>query len=201
MRTTARLQHMHRQTRISVINHHITTDEKNRHWNGKVVTLTKFLLLAALEIVILTTSCASNQDNFVKRTFPFQWKSMAPDIGCFKITMASYQRRNSHYKHNVYIYPPCAEQHKYDLGSYLKYIYICGFITHPLTPGNCVQTAHATSTDSLHSPYLNDLGIPLRFTRSTIGCHQLAHLSNGCAHSSKQLPKLVPYPVVLWNFQ
>ena len=44
------------------------------HWNENVVILTKFQSLAALEVVILTTSSAANDENLIKmKTFPFQW--------------------------------------------------------------------------------------------------------------------------------
>ena len=44
------------------------------HWNGKGFILMKFSSLAALEVVILTTSSAANDENFVKMTtFSFQW--------------------------------------------------------------------------------------------------------------------------------
>ena len=44
------------------------------HWNGNVVILMKFSSLAALEVVILTTSGAASDDNFVNMTtFPIQW--------------------------------------------------------------------------------------------------------------------------------
>ena len=43
------------------------------HWNGNVVILMKFSSLAALEVVILTTSGAASDENFVKMTtFSFQ---------------------------------------------------------------------------------------------------------------------------------
>ena len=43
------------------------------HWNENVVILTKFESLAALEVVILTTSSAASDENFIKmKTFPFQ---------------------------------------------------------------------------------------------------------------------------------
>ena len=43
------------------------------HWNENVVILTKFSSLAALEVVILTTSSAASDENFIKTTtFPFQ---------------------------------------------------------------------------------------------------------------------------------
>ena len=45
------------------------------HYNGNVIILMKFLSLAALEVVILTTSSAASDENFVKMmTFPFQRK-------------------------------------------------------------------------------------------------------------------------------
>ena len=47
--------------------------EGDPHWNENVVILTKFSSLAALEVVILTTSSAASDDNFIKmKTFPFQ---------------------------------------------------------------------------------------------------------------------------------
>ena len=43
------------------------------HWNENVIILTKFPSLAALEVVILTTSSAASDENFIKmKTFPFQ---------------------------------------------------------------------------------------------------------------------------------
>ena len=36
------------------------------HWNGNVVILMKFSSLAALEVVILTTSSAASEENFIK---------------------------------------------------------------------------------------------------------------------------------------
>ena len=42
------------------------------HWNKNVI-LTKFSSLAALEVVILTTSSAASDEHFIKmKTFPFQ---------------------------------------------------------------------------------------------------------------------------------
>ena len=44
------------------------------HWNKNVI-LTKFSSLAALEVVILTTSSATSDENFIKmKIFPFQCK-------------------------------------------------------------------------------------------------------------------------------
>ena len=46
------------------------------HWNKNVVILTKFSSLAALEIVILTTSSAASDENFIKMTtLLFQWRT------------------------------------------------------------------------------------------------------------------------------
>ena len=46
---------------------------RQNHWNRNVI-LTKFSSLAALEVVILTTSSAVSDENFIKMmTFPFQW--------------------------------------------------------------------------------------------------------------------------------
>ena len=46
---------------------------KRIHWNKNVVILTKFSSLAALEVVILTTSSAASDEHFIKmKTFPFQ---------------------------------------------------------------------------------------------------------------------------------
>ena len=48
------------------------------HWNENVVILTKFSSLAALEVVILTTFSAANDENFIKmKTFPFQCSQQA----------------------------------------------------------------------------------------------------------------------------
>ena len=47
------------------------------HWNENVVILTKFQSLAALEVVILTTSSAASDENLIKmKTFPFQCVSV-----------------------------------------------------------------------------------------------------------------------------
>ena len=46
------------------------------HWNENVAILTTFSSLAALEVVILTTSSTASDENVVKMmTFPFQWLS------------------------------------------------------------------------------------------------------------------------------
>ena len=51
---------------------------QQHHWNKNVVILTKFSSLAALEVVILTTSSAASDEHFIKmKTFPFQWYSGA----------------------------------------------------------------------------------------------------------------------------
>ena len=42
------------------------------HWNGNVIILMKFLLLAELEFVKMTTSSAASDENFIKMTFPSQ---------------------------------------------------------------------------------------------------------------------------------
>ena len=43
-----------------------------RHWNGTVVILTQFSLLAAPEVVKMTTSRVASDENFVKMTiYPF----------------------------------------------------------------------------------------------------------------------------------
>ena len=43
----------------------------NSHWNGNVIILTKFSSLAALEVVRMTTSSATSDENFIKMTtFP-----------------------------------------------------------------------------------------------------------------------------------
>ena len=45
------------------------------HWNRNAVILMKFSLLAALEIVILTTSDAASDEDFIKMmTFLLQYK-------------------------------------------------------------------------------------------------------------------------------
>ena len=49
------------------------------YWKGNVVILTKFSSLAAPEAVILITSGATSDENFVKMTiFPLQWYKMGP---------------------------------------------------------------------------------------------------------------------------
>ena len=45
---------------------------ESTHWNEYVI-LTNFSLLAALEVVNMTTSNAASNENFVKMTFAFQW--------------------------------------------------------------------------------------------------------------------------------
>ena len=51
------------------------------HWNENVVILTKFESLAALEVVILTTSSAASDENFIKmKTFPFQYKTLIKGV-------------------------------------------------------------------------------------------------------------------------
>ena len=48
--------------------------QKLDYWNKIAVILMKFSSLAALEVVILTTSSAASDENFVKMTiFSFQW--------------------------------------------------------------------------------------------------------------------------------
>ena len=44
------------------------------HWKRNVI-LMKFSSLAVLEVVILTTSSAASDENFINMTFPFQWIS------------------------------------------------------------------------------------------------------------------------------
>ena len=60
------------------------------HWNKNVVILTKFSSLAALEVVILTTSSAASDEHFIKmKTFPFQCSShnhYQPTIETFRQT-------------------------------------------------------------------------------------------------------------------
>ena len=47
----------------------------------KNVIFKKFSLLVAPESVIFTTSCVSNEDDFVKMTIsPFRWNKSQPDI-------------------------------------------------------------------------------------------------------------------------
>ena len=49
----------------------------HKHWTKNVVILTKFSSLAALEVVILTTSSAASDEHFIKmKTFPFQWTTL-----------------------------------------------------------------------------------------------------------------------------
>ena len=53
---------------------HWESYDMGKHWNKNVVILTKFSSLAALEVVILTTSSAASDEHFIKmKTFPFQW--------------------------------------------------------------------------------------------------------------------------------
>ena len=44
-----------------------------QHWQENVFILMKFLSSAVLEVVILITSSAASDTNFVKITFSFQW--------------------------------------------------------------------------------------------------------------------------------
>ena len=54
----------------------------NIHWNKSVVILTRFSSLAALEVVILTTSGAAGDEHFVEvGTLPFQCSSIGLDNG------------------------------------------------------------------------------------------------------------------------
>ena len=49
-------------------------DLHGHHWNENIVNLTKFSLLAALEVVKMTTSSAASDENVAKMTtFQFQW--------------------------------------------------------------------------------------------------------------------------------
>ena len=48
------------------------------HWNRNGFILMIFLSLAALEVVILTTSSAASDENFVKMTFSYQWPTSPP---------------------------------------------------------------------------------------------------------------------------
>ena len=71
--------HLNRQEVITWINvvqdvwSHMSSPD--HHWNKNVVILTKFSSLAALEVVILTTSSAASDEHFIKmKTFPFQWQ-------------------------------------------------------------------------------------------------------------------------------
>ena len=53
------------------------------HWKRNVVILTKFSSLAAPEVVMLTTSGAANDANFVKMlVFPFRCPSYICMLGC-----------------------------------------------------------------------------------------------------------------------
>ena len=58
------------------------SNQVSKHWNKNVVILTKFSSLAALEVVILTTSSAASDEHFIKmKTFPFQWKGPRVSTG------------------------------------------------------------------------------------------------------------------------
>ena len=46
---------------------------KKLHWSKRSVILMKFLSLAALEVVKMTTSSAASDENFVEITFLYQW--------------------------------------------------------------------------------------------------------------------------------
>ena len=55
--------------------------KKDLNWNKSAVILTKFSSLAALEVVILTTSSAASDEIFIKmKTFLFQWYNISQDI-------------------------------------------------------------------------------------------------------------------------
>ena len=55
-------------------NHCSSSENRVSHRNENVVILTKFTTLVALEVVILTTSSAASDENFIKiKTFPFQY--------------------------------------------------------------------------------------------------------------------------------
>ena len=64
---------------IKFNNFHSKNISKHRsaqHWNRHVFIFMKFSSLAALEVVILTTSGAASDGDFIKMTtFPFQWMS------------------------------------------------------------------------------------------------------------------------------
>ena len=47
------------------------SDQDN--WHRNVIILMKFSSLAALEVVIMTTSSATSAENFIKMTLAFQW--------------------------------------------------------------------------------------------------------------------------------
>ena len=54
------------ETENIVFNIALTNWKSAIHWNGNVIILTKFSSLAALEVVILTTSSAANDENFIQ---------------------------------------------------------------------------------------------------------------------------------------
>ena len=68
------------------------------HWNKNVVILTKFSSLAALEVVILTTSSAASDEHFIKmKTFPFQWLTLLNAISLMRFhgkTMGFYGKQS-----------------------------------------------------------------------------------------------------------
>ena len=67
------------------------------HWNKNVVILTKFSSLAALEVVILTTSSAASDEHFIKmKTFPFQC-TLENVGGC-------HYHRNDSFFHKIHVY-------------------------------------------------------------------------------------------------
>ena len=51
-----------------------------QYWNWNVIILMKFSSLAVLEVVILTTSSAANDDIFIKMTFLFQCSIQTSNI-------------------------------------------------------------------------------------------------------------------------
>ena len=66
----ARLVQTHRYDIVFKEDHN-----KGWQWNENIIILVKFSSLATPEVVILTTSGAANDENFVKMTFPFQWST------------------------------------------------------------------------------------------------------------------------------
>ena len=48
-----------------------------KHWNEYVIILTKFLSLAAPEVVKMTSSNTASDENFIKMTFPFIWAKIS----------------------------------------------------------------------------------------------------------------------------
>ena len=88
----------HRGTRINQINQDKIGCKKAFRYRNKNVIVTTFSSLAATEVVILTTSDAANDENFVKMTFMFPW--MLTAINRVSQDLVTVQKSETPYKHS-----------------------------------------------------------------------------------------------------